>query len=248
VAAIKELFNLIAGCWNLLNSANVVLLEKKEGAKTIGEYRPISIMHSVGKIVTEILANRLSPHLNRLVSNIQSAFIKDRSIHDNFQYVNGAVNHFHNSKTLMFLLKLDIAKVFDSVRWKYLIEAMEQLGFVPKWRDMMTLIWSTTSSRIMLNGIPGQPIKLVERLRQLYPLSPMLFILAMDPLQKLLDMATRQGLLTPIGANPVKLRTNLYADDAILFIRPVAQDISNLQQLLTQFGNATGLCTNIQKS
>jgi hypothetical protein len=81
----------------------------------------------------------------------------------------------------MFLLKLDIAKVFDSVRWKYLIEVMEQLGFVPKWRDMMTLIWSTTSSRIMLNGIPGQPIKLVERLRQLYPLSPMLFILAMDP-------------------------------------------------------------------
>jgi hypothetical protein len=60
VAAIKELFNLRAGCWNLLNSANVVLLEKKEGAKTIGEYRPISIMHSVGKIVTEIMANRLS--------------------------------------------------------------------------------------------------------------------------------------------------------------------------------------------
>jgi hypothetical protein len=46
----------------------------------------------------------------------------------------------------------------------------------------------------------------------------MLFILAMDPLQKLLDMTTQQGLLTLIGANPIKLRTSLYADDAMLFL------------------------------
>jgi hypothetical protein len=80
------------------------------------------------------------------------------------------------------------------------------------------------------------------------PLSLMLFILAMDPLQWLLDLATQQGLLTPIGADPVKLRTSLYVDDAMLFIRPVAQDLASLQHLLNQFGIATGLCTNIQKS
>jgi hypothetical protein len=48
----------------------------------------------------------------------------------------------------------------------------------------------------------------------------MLFILAMDPLQCLLDKATEHGLLNPIGVDPVKLRTNLYADDVALFIRP----------------------------
>jgi hypothetical protein len=83
VAAIKEIFDLRSGYWNLLNSANIVLLRKK-GVKTIGDYRPISIIHSVGKLLTKILANKLSPHLNSLVSNSQSAFIKDRSIHDNF--------------------------------------------------------------------------------------------------------------------------------------------------------------------
>jgi hypothetical protein len=51
----------------------------------------------------------------------------------------------------MLLLKLDITKAFDSVRWEYLLEDMEQLGFGPRWRDMISLIWSTTSSRIMLN-------------------------------------------------------------------------------------------------
>jgi hypothetical protein len=41
-------------------------------------------MHSVGKLLMKILATRLCPHLNKLVSKSQSAFIKSRSIHDNF--------------------------------------------------------------------------------------------------------------------------------------------------------------------
>jgi hypothetical protein len=80
------------------------------------------------------------------------------------------------------------------------------------------------------------------------PFSLMLFILAMYPLQRLLDMATQEGLLHPIGADPVKLRTNLYADDVVLFIRPIPADVAKLQQLLQHFGTAIGLCTNIHKS
>jgi hypothetical protein len=41
---------------------------------------------------------------------------------------------------------------------------------------------------------------------------------------------------------------SLYADDAAMFLRPIATDVANLQELLTQFGQATGMCTNIQKS
>jgi hypothetical protein len=77
------------------------------------------------------------------------------------------------------------------------------------------------------------------------PLFPVLFIFAMDPLQKMLDLATQEGLLTPIGTNPMKMRTSLYADDAVLFLRPLALNVSNLQYLLDQFGHATVLCTNI---
>jgi hypothetical protein len=100
----------------------------------------------------------------------------------------------------------------------------------------------------MLNGEPGRPIKHSKGLRQSDPLSPMLFIIVMDPLQQLLDMATQEGLLTPIGFDPIKMRVSLYVDDALLFIRPIASDISNIQHLLNQFGMAIGLFTNIEKS
>jgi hypothetical protein len=66
--AIRETFDLRVGCWNLLNSANVVLLPKKDGTQNIGDYRPISIIHSVAKLMGKILANRLQPYMERLVS------------------------------------------------------------------------------------------------------------------------------------------------------------------------------------
>jgi hypothetical protein len=47
----KEIFALWAGCWNLLNSANVVLIQKKEGAQSISDSKPISIMHNIAKLL-----------------------------------------------------------------------------------------------------------------------------------------------------------------------------------------------------
>jgi hypothetical protein len=54
----------------------------------------------------------------------------------------------------------------------------------------MSLIWSTTTSRLLVNDEAGKPIHHGKVLRQGDPMSPMIFILAMDPLQRLLDMAT----------------------------------------------------------
>jgi hypothetical protein len=116
ISVIKEMFALRASYWNLLNSANVTLIEKKDGVQAIGDYRPISVMHSIAKLLAKILSIPLANNLEKLVSHSQSAFIKACSIHDNFQYVQGAVKHFHQAKTPMLLLKLDIAKAFDNVR------------------------------------------------------------------------------------------------------------------------------------
>jgi hypothetical protein len=74
------------------NDAAKMYVQGKQEA--IGDYKSINIMHSIAKI----MATRLAPHLGKLVSHSQSVFIKGRSIHDNFQYVKGAVNHFHNAK------------------------------------------------------------------------------------------------------------------------------------------------------
>jgi hypothetical protein len=61
---------------NLVNEANIVLLTKNQVAATISDYRPISLINSVAKIITKILANRLALKMNELVSGAHNAFIK----------------------------------------------------------------------------------------------------------------------------------------------------------------------------
>ena len=78
-----------------LNSANIVLIPKKEGAEEITDYRPISLIHGVSKIVAKILSRRLAPHINDIISQAQSAFIKKRSIHDNFMFVRNYARWLH---------------------------------------------------------------------------------------------------------------------------------------------------------
>uniref|UniRef100_A0A452ZZM7 Reverse transcriptase domain-containing protein n=1 Tax=Aegilops tauschii subsp. strangulata TaxID=200361 RepID=A0A452ZZM7_AEGTS len=117
-----------------LNSANIVLLPKKDGAESIVDFRPISLIHAVTKLIDKVLSSRLGPHMSALVSNAQSAFIKMRSIHDNFMSVRNLARRLHKSKTPSLLFKLDIRKAFDSVKWGYLLDLLRRRGFPSKYR------------------------------------------------------------------------------------------------------------------
>jgi hypothetical protein len=195
-----------------------------------------------------VLALRLTPFLSELISLCQSAFIKKRSIHDNFLYVRNLTQKFHRARNPTLLLKLDISKAFDSVRWDYLLTLLQRRGFPPKWRNWITTLLTTSSSRIMLNGIPLDPILHGRGLRQGDPLSPMLFILAIDPLHRLLQIATERGLLTKLNGRAARFRASLYADDVVIFLKPSMPDVSNLKSILLNFSIVTSLQTNLQKT
>ena len=77
-------------------------------------------------------------------------------------------------------------------------------------------------------------------------LSPLLFVLAIDPLHHILAKATAQGNLHPIRGNPI--RASLYADDAAIFFAPIKEDIQFLASTLSAFGDVTWLITNCNKS
>ena len=100
----------------------------------------------------------------------------------------------------------------------------------------------------MLNGIPGNWINCKNGLRQGDPISPMLFILTMEPLQRMFEQATRRGILEPLARSGVRQRLSIYADDVALFVRPSEGDLSIVRSALHAFGKASELCVNYQKS
>lgn len=194
-----------------------------------------------------LLAVRLSADLNTMVSRAQSAFIK-RSIHDNFLYTQNLVRALHKAGKPTLFLKLDIAKAFDVVRWDYLQEVLQQFGFGVRWRSWVTTLLGKASSTVLLNGIRGKWFTYKTGLRQVDPLSPMLFILAMEPLQRMLDKATEQELLSPIGISNAKIRMSLFADDAAIFLNPIGAEVQVVKRVLTTFGTASGLITNTERA
>lgn len=58
--------------------------------------------------------------------------------------------HQHKDPTL--LLKMDIAGAFEIMSWSILMELFSHMGFRNQWRDMTSLLWSTASSCVMVNG------------------------------------------------------------------------------------------------
>jgi hypothetical protein len=64
----------------------------------------------------------------------------------------------HQQKQPHILFKLDISKVFDSVSWPFLLEVMQHLGFRQIWRDIISGLLGSASTKILVNGIPGDTI------------------------------------------------------------------------------------------
>jgi hypothetical protein len=169
----KDIMAAILAVWNkdfrnfrYLNTAFIILLPKKEDAILAKDFRPISLIHSFAKLITKIMANRLSGYMDKLISRNQSAFIKGRFIQDNFMLVQQTIRLLHAKKQPRILLKLDISKAFDSVYWSFLLEVLEKVGFDPIWRYVISGLLMTSSTQIMLNGVPREYIQHKRGLRQ----------------------------------------------------------------------------------
>jgi hypothetical protein len=100
----------------------------------------------------------------------------------------------------------------------------------------------------MVNGIPGKPILACQGLRQGDPLSPMIFILCMEPLRAMFKYAAERGLLAPLERSGLHQRVSMFADDVVVFFKPNELETSTCAAILGLFGQASGLEVNMSKS
>ncbi|XP_074347681.1 uncharacterized protein LOC141686552 [Apium graveolens] len=119
-----------------LNSTNVALIPKKEHASNMRDLRPIALCNVLYRIMANVLANRLQEVLPSLISENQSAFIKNRGITDNVLIAFEVIHHMSRKKKGRVgevALKLDISKAYDKVNWSFLQRRMKAMGFCDKW-------------------------------------------------------------------------------------------------------------------
>jgi retron-type reverse transcriptase len=115
------------------------------------------------------------------------------------------------------------------------LEVLENLGFSRKWRNWISAMLGSSSSKVLINGQPSMEIRHARGLRQGDPLSPLLFILAIDPLQRIIEAAANKGILKSILPKAANLCCSLYADDAAIFADPNSLELEHLHKILTFF-------------
>ena len=178
-----------------LNSSFVVLIPKNDNPTGLGEYRPISLVGSIYKIMAKVLATRLKSAMNSVIGEAQSAFLRGRNILDGVLIANEVVDWWKSKSKNGLLIKLDFEKAYDSINWKFLLKMMKFLGFGNKWIRWMEECITTTKSSILINGSPTEEFKLEKGVRQGDPLSPFLFLMAAEALNRLVDKAKELGFI-----------------------------------------------------
>jgi hypothetical protein len=192
-----------------LNSTFITLIPKKPNPVLPQDFRPIGLCNVIYKIISKSLADRIKPHLPSYISQSQSAFIAGRHISSNVILTQEIIHSFKLKSwtSQAFLLKIDLAKAFDHLEWSFISQALTRIGFNSHFINLIYTCISTPSLSILINQEPTPYFYPQRGLRQGCPLSPYLFVIAINELslrlQDELNASNLQGVSLAPGAPPI---------------------------------------------
>jgi len=233
-----------------VNATILALIPKVPNACEVNDFRPIACCNTVYKLITKILANRIAPVLQDLISPTQNAFVKGRRIRDNILLAQELFAGFHLDPYLpRCAVKVDFRKAYDTIDWDFLELTLTAFRF-PQW--IITRIMAcvrTPRFSISINGelhgfFPGG-----RGLRQGDPMSPYLFTLIMEIFSGILNRRSSAKEFKYFWrCKSSKLTHLFFADDVFLFCQADWKSATILKRSLDIFSSWSGLLPNKEKS
>ncbi|KAL4312751.1 hypothetical protein GQ457_01G025880 [Hibiscus cannabinus] len=232
------------------NQSFVVLIPKKVNPVRIEDFRPISLVGCIYKLVAKVLALRLKEVMEGIIGEQQFAFCPGRQILDCSLIANEVIEHHKRKKLEGVIFKADFFKAYDTIDWGFLMFIMKKMGFRSVWCQWIYSCISSANVSILVNGSPTIPFTIGRGLRQGCPLSPMLFNLVAEALSALLRKATVLGFFNgfSIGQPALEVSHLQFADDLIIFCGPSKTQIINIVRIFKGFEIAGGLKLNLSKT
>lgn len=228
------------------------MFPKKDNAKSPQDFRLISLCNLVYKIITKTLANKLKNLLPDYIHVSQHAFIQGRRIAKDILVAQEITHSFQLAswKHKAFMLKIYPAKAFDMIEWSFIKRALLHKGMHCHFVDLILECISSATFAVNINGKPFGSFKGSRGIRQACPLSPYLFILAVNELslsmQEALDANHLRGI--QLGPSCPPIHSLMFADNLIVCGKAGNNDPRTIAHIHNQFCVAYGQTPNWNKS
>ena len=232
------------------NATILTLVPKRPGASVISDFRPISCCNTIYKAISKMLVQRLKPMLTDLILPNQTAFVQGRLLVENTVLAAEVVNGYHRNKgAKRIAIKVDIAKAFDTINWNFIFTCLYSIGLPGLYIRWLQACVCTPSFTVGYNGTVQGYFKSKRGLRQGDPLSPYLFVIAMNCLSVLLNKGAEDG---KYGYHPncqdSKLTHLCFADDLLIFVEGSAGSVNGVLDVLSEFETQSGLGVSLTKT
>lgn len=151
-----------------------------------------------------MMANRLGPCLNSLISVHQSAFVKNMNIAESILVANEISHNILSKRSRGLIFKIDFAKAFDFINWDFLEESLRSMHFHENLIFWIKAIVSSAKPSVLVNGSTSREFSMKQGIRQGDPLSPMLFNIIGEMLHLFLVKANSLGIFEGVSVNNCK--------------------------------------------
>ena len=213
--------------------------------RLIKNWRPITLLNSIYKIFSWILADRLKTTLDSIIRNDQKGFLQDRFIRENIRLIHDIMTECETQNLQGILILVDFEKAFDTLDWKFIEKVFELSNIGEKILTWIKILQKGSKSLVTQNGFLSDPIMLGRGCRQGNPVSPYIFVICAE----ILGIAIRENQrIEGITIYGHEHKISQYADDTTLVIKNDKSNLNRVLDTLKFFHSVSGLKVNIEKT
>jgi len=223
-----------------------LLCKDKEHTESLNNWRPTSLLNLDYKILSKVISNRLSMVISELVYIDQTCAVPGRSILDNTNLLRSVIDYVNQKQIFCGILSLDQQKAFDRVDHSFMFACLEKYGFGKNFLQWVKILYTDVSSSVIVNQYISEPFSVTRSVRQGCSLSPLLYILVLEPFLRRIMIEQRiEGLSIPGVSHTLKYIA--FADD-VNNIFTSEKSIHYVFEICKLYSQVSGSKLNVSKT